>query len=116
PPEPALLLPRHRLGRGPEPRARPGLDLAEHDAAAPGQDEVELTFPAAPVAGQHRVPPARIPGSGELLAPRPEIEPPPVDRRPAHQVGTEKTAAAPAAVNIFSVSTLDLLAGQLLHV
>src|SRR5437588_4046657 len=82
-PEPALLLPRHRLGGDTEARARPRLDLAEDDAALPGDDEVELTLPAAPVPAEHPVAPARVPVGGDVLASGAEIEPPPIHRRPA---------------------------------
>ena len=56
-------------------RCRTGeLDLAEHDQAALGHDEVELTRPAAPVAGEHLVAVGGVPrGSLVLAAPTEEM-------------------------------------------
>ena len=41
---------QHRFHPRTEPVAGPGLDLAEHDRLAPSHDEVDLPFPATPVA------------------------------------------------------------------
>ena len=48
-----LLPPRHRLERPAEPRARPGLHLAEHQEPAAERDEVDLAQGAPPVAGHY---------------------------------------------------------------
>jgi hypothetical protein len=65
-----------------EAGARPGLDLAEHDAVVTADDEVELTLPAAPVPAQHRVALTRVPGHGQFLASGAQVQLPPVNRRP----------------------------------
>ena len=86
---PPLLGRRDGLGRVAEGQRRAGLDLADHDVAAPGADEVELALPAAPVARQDVV--ARAPRT----RPRPGPPPPPRAGRRAAVTGRGRAWRAP---------------------
>src|SRR5438132_736238 len=115
--EPTLLHRRHRLGRDPEAGARPGLHLAEDDAALPGDDQVELTLPAAPVPAEDGVAPARVPGGGKVLAPGAQVEPPPVDRRPAgagrrHQISLPASSSTLTTLNVTTWTSETNRAGR----
>ena len=63
-----LLARRHRLGRGPELRGRPRLDLDEHDRLAVARHDVDFAMPRAVAARKNCVPAALELGDGAIFA------------------------------------------------
>lgn len=72
-PKTALLAMVDRSDAPTEAIASPGLDLDEGHVAAPGDDEIELTLAAAPVASQHPVAGPAVPTGGPGLGEPTEV-------------------------------------------